>query len=47
MKNTFMMMVGAAAGIGMYVGMKKVKQNKSVIKKKINTIIDDTADMMN
>ena len=28
MKNTFMMMVGAAAGIGMYVGMEKVKQNQ-------------------
>ena len=31
---------------GMYVGMEKVKQNKNVIKKKINTIIDDTADMI-
>lgn len=41
-----MMMVGAAAGIGLYIGMENLTKNKKVIKKKINTIIDDTVDLV-
>lgn len=41
-----MMMVGAAAGIGMYMGMENLSKNKKVIKKKINSIARDTANMM-
>ncbi len=46
MKNTMMMMVGAAAGIGLYMGMENLTKNKKVIKRKINTFIDDTADLV-
>ena len=46
MKNTMMMMVGAAAGIGIYMGVEKMTKNKKVIKRKLNTIIDDTADLI-
>lgn len=46
MKNSLIMMVGAAAGIGLYMGMENLTKNKKVIKKKINTIIDDTADLI-
>ncbi len=46
MKNSIMMMVGAAAGIGLYIGMENLTKNKKVIKKKINTIIDDTVDLV-
>ena len=45
MKNKFMMMLGAAAGIGTYVGLSKMAKNKGKIKSKVNDIIDDTADM--
>ena len=31
MKNTMMMMVGAAAGIGIYMGVEKMTKNKKVI----------------
>ena len=46
MKNTMIMMVGAAAGIGLYMGMENLTKNKKVIKRKINTFIDDTADLV-
>lgn len=46
MKNTMLMMVGAAAGIGLYMGMENLTKNKKVIKRKINTFIDDTADLV-
>ena len=46
MKNTMMMMVGAAAGIGIYMGVEMMTKNKKVIKRKLNTIIDDTADLI-
>ena len=46
MKNTMMMIVGAAAGIGLYIGMENLTKNKKVIKRKLNTIIDDTADLI-
>ena len=46
MKNTMMMMVGAAAGIGLYIGVENLTKNKKVIKRKLNTIIDDTADLI-
>ncbi len=46
MKNTMMMMVGAAAGIGLYMGVEQMTKNKKVIKRKLNTIIDDTADLI-
>lgn len=41
-----MMMVGAAAGIGIYMGVETMTKNKKVIKRKLNTIIDDTADLI-
>ena len=47
MKDKIMMMVGAAAGIGVYMGLNKMSKNKNKIKSKVNTIIDDTADMFN
>ena len=51
MKNSFYMMLGAAAGIGLYVGYsnmaKNVCKNKKKIKQKMNDLIDDTADMFN
>ena len=46
MKNTMMMMVGAAAGIGIYMSVEKMTKNKKVIKRQLNTIIDDTADLI-
>ena len=45
MKDKIMMMVGAAAGIGVYMGLNKMSQNRNKIKSKVNSIIDDTADM--
>jgi hypothetical protein len=47
MKNSFMMMVGAAAGIGLYVGLNNMSKNKKQIKQKMNDFIDDTAEMFN
>lgn len=51
MKNTFLMMLGAAAGIGLYVGAcnmsNNINKNRKNIKKKVNSLIDDTADMFN
>ena len=41
-----MMMVGAAAGLGLYMGVEQMTKNKKVIKRKLNTIIDDTADLI-
>ena len=46
MKNTMMMMVGAAAGIGLYMGVEQMTKNKKVIIRKLITIIDDTADLI-
>lgn len=45
MKNSLLMMVGAAAGISLYVGACNMKKNKTYIKNKMNTLIDDAADM--
>lgn len=51
MKNTFYMMLGAAAGIGLYIGAcnmsTSMNKNKKKIKAKVNSLIDDTADMFN
>ncbi len=47
MKDKIMMMVGAAAGIGVYMGLSNMSKNKNKIKSKVNTIIDDTAEMFN
>ena len=47
MKDKFMMMVGAAAGIGIYMGLSKISKNRNKIKQKVNMMIDDTADMFN
>lgn len=47
MKNTLMMMIGAASGIGLYMGMETMIKNKKKVKRKINNLIDDTADLMN
>lgn len=41
-----MMMIGAAAGIGLYMGVEQMTKNKKVIKRKLNSIIDDTADLI-
>ena len=45
MKDKIMLMVGAAAGMGVYMGLSKMSQNRKMIKNKLNNIIDDTADM--
>lgn len=45
MKNSFFMMLGAAAGIGLYIGIDNMSKNKKRIKQKLNHLIDDTADM--
>lgn len=45
MKNTFMLMAGAALGVGAMMGISKVSSNKYKIKKTMDDIIDDTADM--
>lgn len=47
LKNTMMMMLGAAAGIAMYMEAEKMSQNKNAIKRKINNLIDETANKMN
>lgn len=47
MKNTLMMVVGAASGIGLYIGIETMVKNKKKVKRKINNLIDDTADLMN
>ena len=47
MKDKLMMMVGAAAGIGIYMGLSKISKNRNKIKQKVNMMIDDTADMFN
>ena len=47
MRDKIMMMVGAAAGIGVYMGLTNMSKNKNKIKSKVNTMIDDTADMFN
>ena len=47
MKDSLMMMVGAAAGIGLYVGLSSLTSNKKDLKKKMNNLIDDTASMFN
>ena len=47
MKDSLMMMVGAAAGIGLYIGLSNLTSNKKDLKKKMNNIIDDTASMFN
>lgn len=47
MKNTMLMMVGAAAGIGLYTGINNLSKNKKQLKKKVNCLIDSTADMLN
>ena len=47
MKDSFLMMLGAAAGIGLYIGIDNMSKNKRKIKQKVNALIDDTADMFN
>lgn len=45
MKSKIMMVLGAAAGVGMYMGISKLSQNRNKLKRRVNTIIDDAADM--
>ena len=47
MKDSLMMMVGAAPRIGLYVGLSNLTSNKKDLKKKMNNLIDDTASMFN
>ena len=47
MKDKFMIIMGAAAGIGIYMGINKLSQNKNAIKSKLNNMIDDASDLMN
>ena len=42
-----MMMIGAAATVGVYMTLCEMSKNKNKIKSKVNSIIDDTADMFN
>ena len=41
MKDTLLMMIGAAAGISIYIGACNIK------KKKMNSLIDEASDMFN
>ena len=47
MKDTLLMMIGAAAGISIYIGACNMKKNKACIKKKMNSLIDEASDMFN
>ena len=47
MKDKFMLMIGAAAGISIYMGITSLSKNKNKIKCKVNSLIDDTASMFN
>ena len=46
MKDSIMMMAGAALGIGAYIGLSELSKNKNCVKHKMNDLIDDAADMM-
>ena len=46
-KDTLLMMIGAAAGISIYIGACNMKKNKACIKKKMNSLIDEASDMFN
>lgn len=43
MKDTLMFMMGAAAGIGAYIGCESLSNNKENVKKTMNDLIDDTS----
>lgn len=47
MKESFLVMVGMVAGMGLYATLENVKINKKALKKEMNTIIDDAANMFN
>lgn len=47
MKDTCLMMLGAAAGISIYMGVCSSLKNKKELKKKIDNFIDCAADNMN
>ncbi len=47
MKDKFMYMMGAMTGIGLYMGLSKLSQNKSKIKSTMNKMIDDASNMVN
>lgn len=47
MRNTFMLAVGIAAGMGAMMGIQKISENKQCVKKTLNDLVDDTADMFN
>jgi hypothetical protein len=46
MKDTMMFVFGAAAGVGMYMGMEALSKNKNNVKKTMNDIIDDTSKLV-
>lgn len=46
MKDTMMFMLGAAAGVGAYMGVNTLMQNKNSLKHTMNDLIDDAADLM-
>lgn len=46
MKDKLMMMMGAAAGVGIYMGLSKLSQNKNKIKNTMNKMIDDASNLI-
>ncbi len=41
--NMLMLAVGAAAGVGAYMGLESIGKNKYQVKKHVNNAIDDIA----
>lgn len=46
MKDFFNFMMGAMFGAGVMLGMEELSKNKNSIKKKANTLIDDTSKLV-
>lgn len=46
MKDKLMMMMGVAAGVGIYYGLNKLSQNKNKIKSTMNKMIDDASNLI-
>lgn len=47
LKDSLLMMIGAATGIGLYIGLNDLMKDRKSLKKKMNHLVDDAADLMN
>ncbi len=47
MKDSLLLMIGAAAGIGLYTCVSDLMKDKKSLKRKMNHLVDDAADLMN